>query len=90
LCSLKFAINLHMIIEFSNGACDGEPLLYSPPVGGPPGSSPLQVSRKEACAQMLKQVRYLSTSSSEPLITRLTICAMYRCAQNEVDPELCC
>ena len=59
MCSLKFAINLHMIIEFSNGACDGEPLLYTPPVGGPPGISPLQVPRKEACAQMLKQVRYL-------------------------------
>jgi hypothetical protein len=48
-----------MIIEFSNGACDGESLLYSPPVGGLTGISPLKVPRKEVCAQMLKQVRYL-------------------------------
>lgn len=51
LCSLKFAINLHMIIEFSNGACDGEPLDY----GGPGGPGQVAMTRKESCANMLAQ-----------------------------------
>jgi len=51
LCSLKFAINLHLIIEFSNGACAGEPLLYTPPSGVAQGNS----TRQAACASMLDQ-----------------------------------
>jgi len=54
LCSLKFAINLHLIIEFSNGACDGEPFSYSPPSGMAPGTAQ-GGSRKAACANLLAQ-----------------------------------
>jgi len=43
-----------LIIEFSNGACDGEPLLYSPPSGMAPGTAQ-GGSRKAACANLLAQ-----------------------------------
>jgi hypothetical protein len=48
LCSLKFAINLHMIIEFT-GACEKEPQAYNGAIGMSGGGS-----RKAACAQLLE------------------------------------
>ena len=49
LCSLKFAINLHMIVEFT-GPCEKEPQTY----GGTIGMAESQGSRKAACAQLLE------------------------------------
>jgi ABC-type multidrug transport system ATPase subunit len=54
VCSLKFAINLHMIIEFTNGACDGDPLLYGGAMG-PPTAGGGAMTRKAACESMLEQ-----------------------------------
>ncbi len=54
VCSLKFAVNLHMIIEFGNGACDGDPILYQGAMGpGGPGGGGM--TRKDACSSLLKQ-----------------------------------
>jgi len=54
ICSLKFAINLHMIIEFANGACDGDPKVYKGLMGPPVPGAPA-LTRKQACDSMLEQ-----------------------------------
>ena len=53
LCSLKFAINLHMIIEFT-APCQSEPLEYTAAMGmGGSTGSGANLSRSEACIALL-------------------------------------